>query len=281
LNIPEKDTLRFWYKVSSEEDYDFFNFQADSVLLIHVSGEADWDEAEIILDKGVHLLQWIYDKDGSVSNGSDGAFLDFVRFPLEAFIKSAICLNKISAPEEGKSYQQEILEVELTNLGLDTVSTVSLEYIVNEDMPVNENFNTEILPGDTIKLSFSQTIDMTESGTYNIQVYTTSPDNYFINDTLKLIIVSTGIGDIILNDGSFIIAPNPVTDRLRILSKTEMENAVISVFNSSGILIYRENRIFISAGEQVVLNHDRFARGTYFIIIRNSKASYLYKFVKL
>ncbi|MEA1886728.1 MAG: C25 family cysteine peptidase, partial [Bacteroidota bacterium] len=106
LNIPEDDTLRFWYKVSSENSWDSLTFKANDSVLINESGEVDWTEVIIPLNKGVYLLHWIYEKDQSVNNGSDCAYLDLVRFPAHSFVPSAINLNKLSSPEKGQTYDE-------------------------------------------------------------------------------------------------------------------------------------------------------------------------------
>ncbi len=281
LNIPEDDTLRFWYKVSSEASWDSLIFKANNILLMNASGEVDWTEAVVPLKKGVHLLQWIYTKDQSVNNGSDCAYIDLVRFPVFSFIQSAINLNRISSPEKGQIYNDEIIAVELSNLGRDTITMLSMTYMVNDIPPVNETFNTELKPGDTITLSFSQTVDMSLYNTYKIMVFVTYPDNYFINDTLKTTIVSTGIEDPNLMKDVFTVAPNPVKDNIRIISHRNSEDNTFILYNSSGMMVYRKEIDFISAEEQLFVDHGYLSRGSYILIIRNSNMKYRYKIIKL
>jgi len=68
--------VRFWYRVSSESGWDFFNFLVDGEGLLHVSGESGWQQFVTTLPAGSHTLRWEYRKDGSVSNGSDCAWID-------------------------------------------------------------------------------------------------------------------------------------------------------------------------------------------------------------
>ncbi len=300
LNIPEDDSLRFWFKVSSEEAYDFFDFrlnnelslpdsalviplsgETDTVDMIHLSGETGWKEAVIPLRKGVHLLEWVYDKDGSVSLGEDAAWIDLVRFPELSFIQSAISLNKIKTPEQGKSYDDETLSVELTNLGRDTLNSISMAYIVNESAAVYETFNMDFRPGDTIDLSFSQTIDMSSNGTYNITVFITQPDNYFREDTLRITIVSTDIGDIVRDDRRFIIAPNPVRDNIRILCYDHSDDNMLTIYNSSGMMIYKKHIRHIAAGQVITLKPGQLPEGSYILRIRTSLNDYIYRFLRL
>jgi len=69
-------TVSFWYRVSSEANYDFFNFYVDGNRQLHVSGERNWTLYTTALSPGTHTLKWEYVKDGSLSYGSDTAWLD-------------------------------------------------------------------------------------------------------------------------------------------------------------------------------------------------------------
>ncbi|MEE4214769.1 MAG: C25 family cysteine peptidase [Bacteroidales bacterium] len=281
LNLAEDDTLRFWYRVSSEKDWDSLSFFVNNRVMISASGEIDWREAVIPLDKGVHSLQWIYEKDGSVNNGSDCAWIDLVHFPSLSFIQSAVHLNKISSPVEGKNYSNETISVELSNLGRDTIYEISMSYIVNGNPAVNETFSSDFKPGDTISLSFSETIDMTEINVYRIRVFATSPVNHFINDTLSLTLINTDIDEGNPDNGSFTVAPNPVRDNIRIISNIDSEANDIKLYNSSGLLVYNEKIESIFSSEQIYLDHGKISRGTYILVISNSKKRFYYKIIKL
>jgi len=75
-------TLAFWWKVSSEESYDFLSFSLDdsAVPLDAISGEVDWQLKTIAIPAGTHIARWIYSKDVSVSAGQDAGWLDQVIF---------------------------------------------------------------------------------------------------------------------------------------------------------------------------------------------------------
>lgn len=73
--------LSFWYKVSSESTYDFLKFYIDGVQQGSWSGTVDWTQANYTLSAGTRVLKWVYSKDGSVSSGSDCAWVDDIIFP--------------------------------------------------------------------------------------------------------------------------------------------------------------------------------------------------------
>jgi hypothetical protein len=74
-------TVSFARKVSSEREYDFLRFYIDGVKRGEWSGEEDWGVVSFPLTSGVHTLEWSYEKDGSVSNGQDAAWVDSLVIP--------------------------------------------------------------------------------------------------------------------------------------------------------------------------------------------------------
>ncbi len=68
--------VSFWYRVSSESGYDFFNFYIDGSQEVHVSGLGNWTHYQTTLPAGTHELKWEYTKDYSVSGGSDTVWID-------------------------------------------------------------------------------------------------------------------------------------------------------------------------------------------------------------
>jgi subtilisin family serine protease len=77
--------VSFWFNVSSEANYDFLRFYIDGAQQNSWSGSVPWTEATYPVSSGLHTFEWRYDKDGSVSTGSDAAWVDFINFPTVAF----------------------------------------------------------------------------------------------------------------------------------------------------------------------------------------------------
>ncbi|PKN79923.1 MAG: hypothetical protein CVU48_03870 [Candidatus Cloacimonetes bacterium HGW-Cloacimonetes-1] len=74
--------VSFWYKVSSEGNYDYLKFYIDNVLQgTGWSGEVAWTQATYPLSAGTRILKWEYMKDGSVDSGSNCAWIDNIIFP--------------------------------------------------------------------------------------------------------------------------------------------------------------------------------------------------------
>lgn len=73
--------LSFYWKVSSETDYDLLELFVDDQLQSgSLSGEVDWQRKTVYIKPGSHIIKWVYSKDESLSAGSDCAWLDAVRF---------------------------------------------------------------------------------------------------------------------------------------------------------------------------------------------------------
>jgi hypothetical protein len=71
--------VTFYWKVSSEEGYDYLEFYIDNVLQSRISGSTDWNQMDCTIpDLGLHTLKWQYVKDSSVSEGNDCGWVDQV-----------------------------------------------------------------------------------------------------------------------------------------------------------------------------------------------------------
>lgn len=77
--------LSFWWKVSSESDYDFLRFSVNGTEQAgRISGNVDWQLRTFTLAVGSQALRWSYTKDGSDTSGSDCGWLDQIQFVPDA-----------------------------------------------------------------------------------------------------------------------------------------------------------------------------------------------------
>ncbi len=81
INAATVDSVSFWYKVSSEANYDKFHFYIDGVEKVVSSGQVDWTRAAYPVTAGDHILKFTYSKDGSVNSYSDCAWVDEISLP--------------------------------------------------------------------------------------------------------------------------------------------------------------------------------------------------------
>ena len=77
--VAGEGTLSFWWRTSSEQGYDKAIILVDGVQRLAFSGEQPWSEHHIsVRGAGPHEAEWRYQKDGSVTRGSDCFWLDGV-----------------------------------------------------------------------------------------------------------------------------------------------------------------------------------------------------------
>ncbi|MCK4764542.1 MAG: PKD domain-containing protein [Candidatus Aminicenantes bacterium] len=76
VTVGSTQAVKFYWKVSSETNYDYLRFYIDGVEQTTISGTVDWTQVAYNIDAGTHTLKWSYTKDGSVSSGSDRGWVD-------------------------------------------------------------------------------------------------------------------------------------------------------------------------------------------------------------
>ena len=81
FTVTTADSISFWYKVSSEQNYDKFHCYLDGNEQVVASGEVAWTRAAFPVTSGTHMLSFSYSKDGSRDNGSDCAWVDDIALP--------------------------------------------------------------------------------------------------------------------------------------------------------------------------------------------------------
>ncbi|MCX6874982.1 MAG: M6 family metalloprotease domain-containing protein [Verrucomicrobia bacterium] len=83
VSVAGAGALSFWWKVSSEANFDFLRFYLDGVEqagIVGISGEVDWQQKTLAVPTGTHTLRWTYAKNASNNAGLDAAWLDQVVF---------------------------------------------------------------------------------------------------------------------------------------------------------------------------------------------------------
>ena len=86
MEVIGDDSISFFRKVSCEDDpsgtdYDWLAFYIDDIELDRWDGELDWSQVSYPVQEGSRTFKWVYNKDYSVSSGSDAAWVDYIVFP--------------------------------------------------------------------------------------------------------------------------------------------------------------------------------------------------------
>ncbi|MBN2447343.1 MAG: ankyrin repeat domain-containing protein [Phycisphaerae bacterium] len=111
--------VSFWYSVSSESGWDFFNFYIDGVRQIHASGTVGWTQYTTTLSIAPHTLTWEYTKDSNTSSGSDTAWIDDLEVVDDSTAwTDIVALTPVGAtstawtpPAEGNTYRVRVRAV--------------------------------------------------------------------------------------------------------------------------------------------------------------------------
>ncbi len=113
--------ITFWKKVSCENHanhlWDHFAFFIDGNELDRWSGEDDWSEESYPVSAGTHTFEWIYNKDGSVSEGQDCAWLDYIVFPALVPATPILYISIDAIEIEMPVNETETIQFELSNIG--------------------------------------------------------------------------------------------------------------------------------------------------------------------
>ncbi|MCX6874729.1 MAG: immunoglobulin domain-containing protein [Verrucomicrobia bacterium] len=90
-------TLGYWWKVSSEDTWDFLEFYLDGVLQSgRVTGETGWQQRSLAIPAGSHTVKWRYVKDDAFNGGQDAGWLDEVSYVVDIPVTPQIVTQPVS-----------------------------------------------------------------------------------------------------------------------------------------------------------------------------------------
>lgn len=277
VNVPYPDTIKFMYRVSSESGWDFLIVRLNSKEALKVSGEVGWKEKMIVLKEGFNLLEWIYKKDESVSNGDDCALIDLISFPASSFNRIDLKTGKILTPESGKDLTQESISAQIINFGTDTIYSFNLAYSVNDGSPVTQHFVSKAAPADTVSVEFSTMADFGGNGPYLLKVFSfNNNDGFLRNDTSSLMIYNTAIFTPVDNtENQLKVMPNPFSESFRVdLDCRNNEQLLVSIFEPAGKLMWETNLEAVPGNNIFTISPSSLKPGYYILRIRGE---FLYK----
>jgi hypothetical protein len=70
----------FWWKVSSEPDFDVLEFRLNGIVQTNISGNVDWQQVSLPVAAGTNQLEWRYAKDATIDAGQDAGWVDQFAF---------------------------------------------------------------------------------------------------------------------------------------------------------------------------------------------------------
>jgi hypothetical protein len=265
------DSIKFYYKVSSETNYDYMSFSINGKEVFKRSGEVPWTKRVVAVPAGLNKMEWKYKKDQSVSGGADCAYIDMIDFAVNgyvSYIQKDLHVAKFSTPKTKEKYRQETISVKVLNEGKDVLNGFNLAYSINDKQPpVKQTFSNQLQPdGDTVTVSFNVPADLTKYGVYKISVYGyDNKDDYLKNDTVKLMIENT-----LLNE-TLSVFPNPIEDQFTIYINSQLtEKLRISLSNVSGRILYSSEKNVLAGKNTIIFPDIHLAPAVYYLNIRGA-----------
>lgn len=274
------DSLRFYYRVSSEPNYDYFAFKLNGKEMLRKSGEIGWTRQAVAIPAGDNILEWSYKKDNSLFEGSDCAWIDLIDFAGTStvrYIQKDIQLTRLVSPESKEKYGKEIISVWVRNKSYNAVNGFTLAYSVNNDVPVKQKFENSIPFNDSINVTFTSKADFSKYGKYNILVYgTENGDEYLLNDTLKAQIENTRIDEV------FSVFPNPFTNEFTLFINSPANDEIsLSLTNATGLVVYNKKKSLLPGVNSVSINDFLIAPGTYYLTVKGNTVNRTIPVIKL
>jgi hypothetical protein len=259
------DSLKFYYYVSSETNYDFLAFYLNDTEMFRKSGETYWERKVIPVPAGYNKLEWRYKKDQSVSQGKDFAMIDMIDFAGPGgveYIERDIVTGRIINPVQKDKLGREQVAVKLMNAGPDTIRGFNLAYTINGSIPVRQHFNDVLIPfADSVTVTFDKYADMSRYGFYDLITYGyDNDDDYLLNDTARVNIENTKINE------DLTVFPNPLDQELSIVSNSEVDaTARISLFNTSGKILVDFEVVILPGTNEAMIRKEDLPPGVYYL----------------
>jgi hypothetical protein len=160
--VLDDSNISFYKKVSSEATYDFLRFYIDGDELASWSGEETWSQESFAVTTGEHTFTWEYDKDGSVSSGTDCAWIDYIVFPPNAMGATGFISGYVTADPEPDYTAVEISAGEyMTNPDETGFYTLEVAYGTYDVTAVMQGYETvteedvDVAPYETTELDIT------------------------------------------------------------------------------------------------------------------------------
>ena len=155
------DSITFYRRVSSEENYDEFKFYIDDMVKLTLSGEEDWAREAFFVPAGTHLFKFSYEKDTYVRDGSDCAWIDNLKLPLSGtaylYFNDTVC--------QGMDYVLGDTTISTNNLanGIHQIVREHNSRVYNLTLTIVEVPQATINGGD-VTIRVGETVRLTANG---------------------------------------------------------------------------------------------------------------------
>jgi len=253
-SVESDGDLSFYYKVSSESGYDYLKFYINDTEVDSWSGEADWTEAVYELSAGDYNFRWVYSKDGSVSNGEDCAWIDYIILPMSGDNTLTAGFNvDDNTPCAGSS----------STFTATSTGATTWNWTFEGGDPASSNEQ-------------NPTVLYTTAGSYDVTLEVGDGTNTASVTIENFISVQSCTGIDVLSS-SVKLYPNP-NNGVFYMDIQGMDQANITILNSVGSIVYSETNIALdNSMKRMDLSNE--AEGIYMIIVENNDTRIIEKII--
>ena len=286
---PLPGTVRFYYNVSSEENYDKFHFSIDGTEVLSASGTSNnWTLFTYDVEAGSHTYMFSYTKDVSRSYGSDCAWIDEVTIPATSsqcfYEKDTVCVGvpythcgeSVNTNQVGTVTHSATQNDGMHYLSLDVLPAPEVTILASDDVVIEGDVAYLVAVGaDTYRWNMGDTTD--------VVIVRPDHDTVFVVEGFRGGCSATAQLEMSVLEGHFIgvqevrtdavLYPNPTQDRLNV-AVPELKS--ITVFDAVGRMLQRHH----VAGSTAFISLKSLTPGIYFVMIETAAGSSMHKIVK-
>lgn len=280
-NMSSADSISFYKRVSTEQDWDYLHFYIDNIEVGTWSGLSEWSREAYFVSPGQHTFRWTYSKDEYYTDNEDAVWIDFVQLPAEG--NSNTCL---------------------ADAGLPILPTVPL--YANETFTINSTaYNTTLVqwyvvanplaPHTIISANTTGTFSL-PAGNYWVYTINTTPNNSLTNGmnidnlgsaldcvaisspqtlNLQVVGIETNAANVQLN-----LSPIPATTQLTVqVQNPHSLPQEVQVYNHSGQIVFYQQLNAVPQ-QQLTIPVANWSNGSYIVVVKQGTKVVTQAFVK-
>lgn len=181
LDVGMDSEIKFYRKVSSENNYDFLKFYIDDAEQGSWSGTRAWEQVSYPVSAGARTFKWTFIKDVSQASGSDAGWIDDIIFPLSGSGDIAMFYTtdeSISFPEvpANSTVSQNLVLRNLGTAELSGLLSIPVEFdLSSSGQALPDDYYYSVEPGASSIFSITYVAGATVP-TINAEILITSND---------------------------------------------------------------------------------------------------------
>lgn len=280
-NIADDGIFSFFKKVSSEDGYDYLRFYIDGNMENEWAGEVDWSEETYTISAGQHTFSWKYEKDYSVSGGSDCGWIDYIVVPSSSNPSPVLGVNTNSVSQLLFVSETTTDTIILSNIGeVEANYTITVENASTNDWLSASPESGTLATGEqqNVVLNFDATNISTGNYSTNLIIDYGAKGQITIPVTLEVVIDRVDMDPV---NGDISVYPVPF-DNLLYFEFNSLKNsyAKIKIFDTRGELVSKPVESAINKGLNKITLSPKLEKGIYFYKLYIDQECYYGKIIK-